>query len=135
VPSLAALLPDSVDDPLGTRGVLDDAYKFSRMLHGAPATAGPGADAFYRSFVPELASTLYPRQVELAKRCRRSERGEVDCVALTVFPGLVEILPTPPIAEKVVRRAQVICECEFLATSDLLLAPPPPLPLPPPLTM
>jgi hypothetical protein len=131
MPLLAALLPDSAKDPLGTRGVLQDAFKFSCMLRNA----NPGTDALYRSFVPELASTLDPGMVELVNPCRRSERGEVDCVALTVFPGLVEILPTPPIAEKVVRRAQVICECEFLATSDLLLAPPPPLPLPPPLTM
>ena len=61
------------------------------MLHGAPATAGPAADAFYRSFIPELGSTLYPREVELAKRCRRSERGEVDRVGATIFPGLVEV--------------------------------------------
>jgi len=133
VPSLAALLPDSVDDPLGTRGVLDDAYKFSRMLHGAPATAGPGADAFYRSFVPELASTLYPRQVELAKRCRRSERGELDRVGATIFPGLVKVSRAPPgpgitngdNTQTVVRRAQVICECAMLASSYPVSPPPP----------
>lgn len=55
-PSLAALLQDTTEDPLGTRAVLEDAYyKFSRMLHGAPAAAGQGADAFYRSFVPDRA--------------------------------------------------------------------------------
>ena len=58
VPSLAVLLQDCADDPLGMCGVLEDAYMFSRMLHGAPATAGSGAYAFYRSFVPELASAL-----------------------------------------------------------------------------
>lgn len=135
VPSLAALLPDGADDdPLGTRGVLEDAYMFSRMLHGAPATAGPGGDAFYRSFVPELASTLYPRQVELAKRCRRSERGELDRVGATIFPGLVKVsrtLPGPGAApgdntQTVVRRAQVICECALLASSYTVSAPPPP---------
>ncbi|KAI9509806.1 hypothetical protein F5148DRAFT_996086 [Russula earlei] len=135
VPSLAALL-DSPDDPLGTRAVLEDAYRFSRMLHGAPAAAGPGADAFYRSFVPELASTLYPRQVELAKRCRRSERGELDRVGATIFPGLVKVSRTPPgpgvatgdTTQTVVRRAQVICECALQATSYPASAPPPPPP-------
>ncbi|KAF8271171.1 hypothetical protein EI94DRAFT_1721036 [Lactarius quietus] len=132
VPSLAALLPDTADDPLGTRGVLEDAYKFSRMLHGAPATAA-GADAFYRSFVPELASTLYPRQVELAKRCRRSERGELDRVGATIFPGLVKVSRAPPgpgvatgdNTQTVVRRAQVICECALLASSYPVSPPPP----------
>lgn len=130
-PSLAALLQDSAEDPLGTRVVLEDAYKFSRMLHGAPAAAGPGADAFYRSFVPELASTLYPRQVELAKRCRRSERGELDRVGATIFPGLVKVSRTPPgpgvslgdTTQTVVRRAQVICECALQATSYPATAP------------
>lgn len=132
VPKLAALLRDSPDDPLGTRAVLYDAYRFSRMLHGAPATSGPAADAFYRSFVPELGSTLDPRQVELAKRCRRSERGEIDRVGATVFPGLVKVsrtLPGPGIAlgdtmQTVVRRAQVICECAVRATSFPGSAPP-----------
>jgi hypothetical protein len=133
VPTLAALLGDSANDPLGTRGVLNDAYRFSRMLHGAPSTSGPAADAFYRSFVPELGSTLYPRRVELAKRCRRSERGELDRVGVTIFPGLVKVsrtLPGPGIAlgdtmQTVVRRAQVICECALQATSFPGSAPPP----------
>lgn len=133
LPSLAALLQDQPDDPLGTRGVLEDAYRFSRMLHGAPAAAGPAADAFYRSFVPELGSTLYPRQVELAKRCRRSERGEVDRVGATIFPGLVKVsrnLPGPGVAagdtaNTVVRRAQVICECALQATSYPVSSVPP----------
>jgi len=136
VPSLAALLHDTPDDPLGTRAVLEHAYKFSRMLHGAPAAAGAGADAFYRSFVPELASTLYPRQVELSKRCRRSERGELDRVGATIFPGLVKVSRTPPgpgvpmgdTTQTVVRRAQVICECALQATSYPGSAPPPPPP-------
>jgi hypothetical protein len=136
VPSLAALLRVSSDDPLGTRAVLEDAYKFSRMLHGAPATAGAGAEAFYRSFVPELGATLYPRQVELAKRCRRSERGELDRVGATIFPGLVKVSRTQPgpgvapgdTTQTVVRRAQVICECALEATSYPGSAPPPPPP-------
>ncbi|KAI0258405.1 hypothetical protein BC834DRAFT_1029163 [Gloeopeniophorella convolvens] len=147
MPSLAALLADSAEDPLGTRGVLEEAYRFSRMLHGAPAaTAGAGADAFYRAFVPELASTLYPRQVELAKRCRRSERGELDRVGATVFPGLVKVSRPPPAApgvpvqadtaQMVVRRAQVICECALEATSYPMSAPQsPPMSAPPPLNL
>ena len=124
LPSLAAILQDEPDDPLGTRKVLEDAYRFSRMLHGAPAAAGPAADAFYRSFIPEVGSTLYPRQVELSKRCRRSERGEVDRVGATIFPGLVKVsrnqqgpgVASGDTANTVVRRAQVICECALQAT-------------------
>jgi hypothetical protein len=125
MPLLAALLPDSADDPLGTRSVLEDAFKFSCVLRGAPADADPNTDALYRSFVPDLASTLDPDLMELVGRCHRSERGEVDRVGVTIFPGLVKILPTPSI-ETVVRRAQVVCECELLATSDPVSAPPPP---------
>ena len=129
MPLLAALLPDNTEDRLGTRGVLEDAFKFSCMLRGKSADAA----AFYRSFVPKLSSTLNPGLVELVKPCRRSELGgEVDRVGVTIFPGLVEVLPTPPIVQTVVRRAQVICECELLATGNPVLAPPRPLPLPPP---
>ncbi|KAJ6507842.1 hypothetical protein C8R47DRAFT_1174251 [Mycena vitilis] len=93
---LASVLPSSV---------LDSAYHFSRMLHG---TAGSG-DAFYRAFVPELGSTLSPRQIELVKRCLKHERGEVDRVGCTMFPGLVKVGLDN--IHTVVRRAQVICEC------------------------
>jgi hypothetical protein len=104
------------------------------MLHGAPAVAGPSADTFYRSFVPELASTLYPHRVELAKRCRCSERGELDRVGATIFPGLVKVSHAPPgpgvppghTTQTVVRRAQVICECALQATNYPVSAPPPP---------
>jgi hypothetical protein len=37
LPSLAAILQDKPDDQLGTRKVLEDAYRFSRMLHGIAA--------------------------------------------------------------------------------------------------
>jgi len=127
MPSLAALLPDSAGDPLGTRDVLEAAFKLSCMLRGVPAGAGPGADALCRSFVPELASTLYPRQIELVKRCGRSERGEVDRVGATLCPGLVNVSPT--LERTVVRRAKVICECALLATSGYpvsALSPSPP---------
>jgi hypothetical protein len=65
---LAALFKDQLDHPLGTLTVLEDAFRVSRMLHGAPAAAGPAADAFYRSFIPSLGSTLYPRQAPLRAR-------------------------------------------------------------------
>ncbi|KAF9453501.1 hypothetical protein P691DRAFT_658519 [Macrolepiota fuliginosa MF-IS2] len=100
----------------GGISILDSAYAFSRMLHGAGSSSG---DAFYRAFVPELGSTLYPRQIELVKRCLKSERGELDRVGATIFPGLVKVTqgiqqPNGQIGDNiqtVVRRAQVICEC------------------------
>ncbi|TFY64365.1 hypothetical protein EVG20_g5971 [Dentipellis fragilis] len=92
------------------------------MLHGSPSSAGGTVDAFYRSFVPEVGSTLYARQVELVKRCLRSERGELDRVGATIFPGLVKVSRDAvavgvPNTQAVVRRAQVICECALQAGS------------------
>lgn len=109
----------------GGISILDSAYAFSRMLHGAAASAASTADAFYRAFVPELGSALYPRQIELVKRCMKSERGEIDRVGATIFPGLVKIsrgitAPNGEVGENmhtVVRRAQVICECAMGGTS------------------
>ncbi|KAI0052236.1 hypothetical protein FA95DRAFT_1675230 [Auriscalpium vulgare] len=111
--------------------LLEAAYKFSRMLHGSPSTASGTLDAFYRSFVPELGSTLYARQVELVKRCVRSERGEMDKVGATIFPGLVKVSPGPTTGgadedctvQTVVRRAQVICECALNAGAAANSAP------------
>ncbi|KAF8071812.1 hypothetical protein FPV67DRAFT_898944 [Lyophyllum atratum] len=108
---LNGMLPTS-----GGVSILENAYMFSRMLHGSGSTSG---DAFYRAFVPELGSTLYPRQIELVKRCLRSERGELDRVGATIFPGLVKVTRGPPLpsghhgdnVQTVVRRAQVVCEC------------------------
>jgi len=100
--------------------ILEAAYAFSRMLHGSGA---PSSDAFYRAFVPELGSVLYPRQIELVKRCLKSERGETDRVGATIFPGLVKVsrAATEPGKEEtvqtVVRRAQVICECAMGGSS------------------
>ncbi|KAJ7018827.1 hypothetical protein C8F04DRAFT_363178 [Mycena alexandri] len=91
--------------------VLESAYHFSRMLHG---TAGSG-DPFYRAFVPELGSTLFPRQIELVKRCLKNERGELDRVGCTMFPGLVKVGLDN--VHTVVRRAQVICECAMNPSS------------------
>ncbi|KAF7773378.1 hypothetical protein Agabi119p4_5545 [Agaricus bisporus var. burnettii] len=128
----------------GGVSVLDSAYTFSRMLHSSGSNSG---DAFYRAFVPELGSTLYPRQIELVKRCLRSERGELDRVGATIFPGLVKVSeglkqPNGLIGDKlqtVVRRAQVICECALGgnvgSSSQTMLGKDAPGMPPPPLTM
>lgn len=88
-------LTQSLDGALPVSGgvsILESAYEFSRMLHSSNSSAG---DAFYRAFVPELGSTLYPRQIELVKRCMLNERGELDRVGTTIFPGLVKISRGP----------------------------------------
>jgi len=95
----------------GGVSILDSAYAFSRMLHSSGSSSN---DAFYRAFVPELGSTLFPSQMELVKRCLRSETGERDRVGATIFPGLVKVsrgTGTEGTVQTVVRRAQVICEC------------------------
>ena len=99
--------------------LLKAGYNFSRMLHSAPSSAGGSQDAFYRSFIPELGSVLDPRQIELVKRCLKTEGGGLDRVGASVFPGLVKVSrgsPGPPgqpsqDVQTIVRRAQVICEC------------------------
>ena len=111
----------SQQSPNAVTRVLEAAYDFSRMLHGSASSAGGTVDAFYRAFVPDLSSTLYPRQIELVKRCLTSERGEPDRVGATIFPGLVKVSrgPATPgdkpdmdnVVQTVVRRAQVICNC------------------------
>ncbi|KAJ8072265.1 hypothetical protein PM082_015824 [Marasmius tenuissimus] len=114
VPELMKHLNGAI--PISQRtSILESAYLFSRMLHGQNASMG---DAFYRAFVPELGSTLHPQQIELVRRCLKSERGEPDRVGATIFPGLVKVTNGPPIPDvqpdplqNIVRRAQVICEC------------------------
>ena len=86
IPELMRML-QGVSPVSGGISLLDSAYTFSRMLHGPGSNSG---DAFYRAFVPELGSPLYPRQIELTKRCLKSERGELDRVGATLFPGLVK---------------------------------------------
>ncbi|KAG5647011.1 hypothetical protein DXG03_001736 [Asterophora parasitica] len=101
----------------GGTSILEQAYTFSRMLHSSSSSSS--GDAFYRAFVPEIGSTLYPLQIELVKRCLKSERGELDRVGATIFPGLVKVTRGAPLpnggygenVQTVVRRAQVICEC------------------------
>jgi hypothetical protein len=75
LPTLIQTLAPAGDLPQSTLAILESAYEFSRMLHGSNTGS---TDAFYRAFVPEIGSTLYPRQIELVKRCMRSERGDVD---------------------------------------------------------
>ena len=122
IPNLTRLLsingPDGGKTPPPTcTQILDNAYAFSRMLHGSRSTSGGTTDAFYRAFVPELGSVLHPRQIELIKRCLMSERGETDRVGACVFPGLVKVSrPTgagvsAEDVQTVVRRAQVMCQC------------------------
>ncbi|KAE9405195.1 hypothetical protein BT96DRAFT_853069 [Gymnopus androsaceus JB14] len=120
MPSLLRCMNGSIPTT-GGKSIIDVAYEFSRMVHGSNATSG---DAFYRAFVPELGSTLSPRQNELVKRCMRSENGNIDRVGATVFPGLVKVskgpdIPGqgPEIIQNVVRRAQIICECALTGGS------------------
>ena len=137
MPNLTQLLhlypasdPVSNKSPNSVTGVLGAAYDFSRMLHGSASSSGGTVDAFYRAFVPELASTLYPRQIELVKRCLTSERGELDRVGATIFPGLVKVSKGPAtpdekpdmsnVVQTVVRRAQVVCECALTISGSAL---------------
>jgi hypothetical protein len=87
VPELMKTLNGKIPASGGV-SILESAYAFSRMLHSSGSSS---SDAFYRAFVPELGSTLFPSQIELVKRCLRSERGERDRVGATIFPGLVKV--------------------------------------------
>lgn len=91
VPELMRVLGGKIPASGGV-SILDSAYAFSRMLHGSGSNQ---SDAFYRAFVPELGSALFPRQIELVKRCMKSERGETDRVGATIFPGLVKVTRQP----------------------------------------
>jgi hypothetical protein len=82
---MQTLAPDG-ELPASTANILASAYDFSRMLHSSNTGS---TDAIYRAFVPELGSTLYPRQIELVKRCMRSERGDVDRGLYSVAPLLL----------------------------------------------
>lgn len=128
IPTIIGLFNlDDKEDPLvrGAYGILENGYEFSRMLHGSPSSSGGTVDAFYRAFVPEVGSVLYPSQIELVKRCLKSERQEQDRVGATVFPGLVKVTrgaPQPngqpsPHVQTVVRRAQAVCECALGVSS------------------
>ncbi|KAG2145374.1 uncharacterized protein EDB93DRAFT_1241198 [Suillus bovinus] len=121
LPALTKVLAGSANN---TAPILANAYTFSRMLHSAPSSS---TDAFYRSFVPELGSILYPRQIELVRRCLKSERGEQDRVGATIFPGLVKVTrggvavteQNQETVHTVVRRAQVICECALISSGNV----------------
>jgi len=121
IPALSEVLapPGTKLPPAAVSQILDVAYAFSRMLHGSKSSSGGTVDAFYRAFVPELGSVLYARQIELVKRCVKSEQGQEDRVGACVFPGLVKVSrgprgpggQEPENTQTVVRRAQVICQC------------------------
>ncbi|KAL4249691.1 hypothetical protein ABKN59_006130 [Abortiporus biennis] len=130
MPTLTELLsslspPSSFPSPPSAYLVLEAAYSFSRMLHGSPSSISVES-SFYKAFVPELGSVLHPRQVELVQRCQKSERGEIDRVGATVFPGLVKVTKSPgdhgevdedgeiEHIQTVVRRAHVVCECAMV---------------------
>ena len=87
VPELMRTLNGKIPASGGV-SIVESAYAFSRMLHGSGSSS---SDAFYRAFVPELGSALFPSQIELVKRCLKSERGEQDRVGATIFPGLVKV--------------------------------------------
>ena len=94
--------------------ILDEAFAFSRMLHGSRSSSG--IDAFYRTFVPEIGTTVHAGQVELVKRCMKADRDEEERVGACLFPGLVKVtreVRGQPVDEiqTVVRRAQIICQC------------------------
>ncbi|KAH7102814.1 hypothetical protein BKA62DRAFT_749383 [Auriculariales sp. MPI-PUGE-AT-0066] len=104
------------------QAIVDAAHAFGRMLHASRVTgigSGSAGDAFYRAFVPEVGASMMPQEVELTKRCTRSERGETDRVGATLFPGLVKVTKAPDgaVMQTVVRRAQCICECALAWTS------------------
>ncbi|EKM58521.1 uncharacterized protein PHACADRAFT_252924 [Phanerochaete carnosa HHB-10118-sp] len=120
------LFPDDKDTDVLTQGafaILQAGLQFSRMLHGSSSGSAGDTDAFYRAFVPELGSVLHPSQIELVKRCLKSEREEQDRLGATVFPGLVKVSrdsldPNVPHTQTVVRRGQAVCECALgLATT------------------
>ncbi|GJN93735.1 hypothetical protein Rhopal_006792-T1 [Rhodotorula paludigena] len=127
--------------------VLDASYLYSRMLHKSYSPGGAlEGSGFYRSFVCQVGAPLDPTQLELIKKCYRTERGEPERVGACLFPGLVketavDVTPMPQISIRhglpgvqhvptkkretrtlVVRRAQVICECA-LAAQGVNLAP------------
>ncbi|TNY24038.1 hypothetical protein DMC30DRAFT_443752 [Rhodotorula diobovata] len=136
--SLINPAPDTIAPEL--EAVLDASYVYSRMLHKSYSPGGAlEGSGFYRSFVCQVGAPLDPTQLELIKKCYRTERGEPERVGACLFPGLVketavDTTPVPQISIRhglpgvqnvptkkretrtlVVRRAQVICECALAA--------------------
>jgi len=113
----------------GAIAILSSAYNFSRMLHGSNPSSGGSTEVFYRSFVPEIGTQLHAGQIELVRRCTKSETGDIDRVGATIFPGLVKVsrgsmLPGDQSQENVqtvVKRAQVMCECALAAAGEIPL--------------
>lgn len=139
--------PNSIAPEL--EAVLDASYLYSRMLHKSYSPGGAlEGSGFYRSFVCQVGSPLDPTQLELIKKCYRTERGEPERVGACLFPGLVketavDTTPLPHISIRhgpgahnartiqkkretrtlVVRRAQVICECALAAAHGIATMP------------
>ena len=93
IPSVLSLLcsPDIVsrapDLAPELRSLLRSALEFSRLLHSSEATSVDDAkDGYYKGFTPELESEMFPRQVELIKRCLSHENEGTDVVGACVFP-------------------------------------------------
>ncbi|KZV64881.1 hypothetical protein PENSPDRAFT_639113 [Peniophora sp. CONT] len=114
----AALPPAQLQAALG---ILDQAIAFSRMLHGA------AGDAFYRSFMLDPHGGLSPQQVELVKRCMRTEKGEQCVIGTVLFPGLVKVIKEGA-ETNITRRAQVICNCALILSAGTGVMSPPSLP-------
>jgi hypothetical protein len=116
MPSLAALLPDSMEDPFRTRCLFETAFKLLCQLNKAGVGLDP--DMRYRSFVSQLENVVN-LNTELVKSCRPGERQRFDHVGATLCFCLLRISPRRPrpgvvpgeIRQTIVHRAQVICEC------------------------
>lgn len=108
----AALPPAQLQAALG---ILDQGIAFSRMLHSA------AGEAFYRAFVPDPHGGLSPHQIELVKRCLRTEKGDHCAIGACIFPGLVKEGAETHIS----RRAQVICNCALMLSAGAGVASPP----------
>ncbi|BGP43136.1 hypothetical protein JCM10449v2_007160 [Rhodotorula kratochvilovae] len=142
MPHVFALInPDPATIAPELEAVLDASYVYSRMLHKSYSPGGAlEGSGFYRSFVCQVGAPLDPTQLELIKKCYRTERGEPERVGACLFPGLVketavDTTPLPQVSLRhaapgaqnvhqakkretrtlVVRRAQVICECALAA--------------------
>ncbi|GAA5860952.1 hypothetical protein JCM8547_003899 [Rhodosporidiobolus lusitaniae] len=89
--------------------VLDASYVYSRMLHKSYSPGGAlEGSGFYRSFVCQVGSPLDPTQLELIKKCYRTERGEPERVGACLFPGLVKetAIDTTPLPQISIRHGQ-----------------------------
>lgn len=141
--------------PAGLDEILVQAWEFARVVHASRPSSAGNKESFYRAFVPDMGSALDPSQVrlfpfplfalstqgcatdstiswlraqiELVKRCHRTEAGEHEVVGACLFPGLVKVWKKDGVAgdgagggevQNVVRRAQV--RFSFWHSDDVL---------------